>query len=141
MTEQIKFWVVREGEDPYKVAPEVAGAIADELLEPFDNKECAFCTNKAPSSAVIAHRVGADIYTASICADCARMTDEQLAEKAQQDAKAAEQRRAEIRTAYQSLIDDGSIVPTGEMRRNPATGELRPVYVAKKFADKKFKHR
>jgi hypothetical protein len=137
MTEQIKFWVVREGEDPYKVAPEVAGAIADELLEPFDNKECAFCANKAPSAAVIAHRVGADIYTASVCVDCARMSDEQLAEEARQD---AEQRRAGIRTAFQALIDDGSIVPTGEMRRNPATGELRPVYAAKKFADKKSKH-
>jgi hypothetical protein len=133
---KVNFWVVREGEDPYKIAPEVAGAIADELLEPFDKKDCAFCENKAPSAAVIAHRVGADIYTASICADCARMNNEQLAEKARED---AEQRRAKIRTAFQSLIDDGSIVPTGEMRRNPATGELRPVYAAKKFADKKSK--
>jgi hypothetical protein len=111
------FWIVRKGEDPYKVAPEVAGAIADELLEPFDNKECAFCANKAPSAAVIAHRVGTDLYTASICADCARMSDEQLAEKTQQEAWAAGKRSMSskrIRAAREEVTRRGVLVDSGE---------------------------
>ncbi len=34
----------------------------------------------------------------------------------------------EIRRAFQDLIDDGILVPTGEMRRS-RTGELEMVYV------------
>jgi hypothetical protein len=144
--EKIEFWIVREGEDPYKVAPEVAGAIADELLQPLGNTTCAFCSNKPQLiGAVIAHYLhkpgtdirNADIYTTRICVDCARMSDEQLAEKTRQQVKAAEKRRKEIRTAWQDMIDSGELVPTGEMRRNPTTGEMRPVYTLKEFTDKK----
>jgi hypothetical protein len=138
-TEKIDLWIVREGEDPYKVAPEVANQIADEILEPLNNKVCAFCPNKAQPTAIAyrMHKPGANIYTACICADCARMSDEQLAEKMQQDANAVEKRRKEIRAAWQKMINDGELVPTGEMRRNPTTGEIQPVYALKEFTDKK----
>jgi hypothetical protein len=108
------FWVVRKGEDPYEAVPEVAAAIADELLEPFDNKECAFCANKAPSAAVIAHRVGADLYISSVCADCARISDGQLAER--------------IRAAREKLIRRGMLVDSGEKRLNPKTGKWEIVW-------------
>jgi hypothetical protein len=138
-TKRIDFWIVREGEDPYEVAPKAAGALAEEILEPR-NKVCLFCPNKAQSVAVIAfrlHEPGADIYTTSICEDCARMSDEQLAEKTRQEAMTMEKRRRGIRAAMQEMIDSGELVPTGEMRRNPTTGEMRPVYRLKKFANKK----
>jgi hypothetical protein len=125
--EGINFWIVRKGEDPYEAAPEVAGAIADELLEPFDKKDCAFCSNKAPSAAVIAHRAGADLYTASICADCARMSDGQLAEKA----RAAEKRSMSskrIRAAREELTRRGVLVDSGEKRLNPKTGKWEIVW-------------
>ena len=37
--------------------------------------------------------------------------------------------RDRLRIAWESLIADGLVVPTGEMRLNPVTGEFRPVYV------------
>jgi hypothetical protein len=124
MTEQIDFWIVRKDGDPYKVAPEVAGAIADELLEPFDNKECAFCSNKAPSAAVIAHRLGADLYTSSVCADCARMSDGQLAEKTRAAGKRSMSSKR-IRAAREELTRRGVLVDSGEKRLNPKTGNWK----------------
>ena len=44
-----------------------------------------------------------------------------------------ERRKAEIRAAWQSLIDDGTLVPSGEYRRN-SKGELEPVYVHRDLA-------
>jgi|AmaraimetFIIA100_FD_contig_31_58292579_length_333_multi_6_in_0_out_0_1 hypothetical protein len=49
--------------------------------------------------------------------------------------KRAEQRHAEAAEAWQSLIDDGTIVPSGEMRPD-RDGVLRPVYVHREFATK-----
>lgn len=42
--------------------------------------------------------------------------------------------RAAIRAAIQELLEEGLIVPTGEMRPGPITGELRPVYVTREQA-------
>jgi hypothetical protein len=43
-----------------------------------------------------------------------------------------QRQRADVRTALQSLIDAGLVVPTGEMRPD-SKGVPRPVYVATKF--------
>jgi hypothetical protein len=49
--------------------------------------------------------------------------------------KRAEQRYAEGLAAWQRLIDNGTIVPTGEMRPD-RNGVLQPVYVHRDFAKK-----
>jgi hypothetical protein len=81
----IEFWIVRKGEDAWKVAPEVGDAI---LRHP-DNGKCLFCGDGHKIVAVIAfcwRESDADLYTAGICMDCeARHSDEQLAEKTQQE--------------------------------------------------------
>jgi hypothetical protein len=81
----IEFWIVRKGEDTWKVAPEVGDAI---LRHP-DNGKCLFCGDGHKIVAVIAfcwRESDADLYTAGICMDCeARHNDEKLAEKTQQE--------------------------------------------------------
>src|SRR5262245_16870345 len=131
---QMRFWIVREGEDARKIAPEVADVIAQELSEPLDNRVCPFCSNKAASAAVIAHCwPGETIYTASLCAGCASgMSNEQMIEKIQ---RGAEKRSAEMLAIWQALKDDGTVVATGEMRPDPKTGEPQPVYTLKKNPD------
>jgi hypothetical protein len=42
--------------------------------------------------------------------------------------------RNELRVAWESLIAQGVLVPTGEMRPSPKTGELQPVYVHRHVA-------
>jgi hypothetical protein len=81
----IEFWIVRKGEDAWKVAPEVGDAI---LRHP-DNGKCLFCGDGHKIVAVIAfcwREPDAELYTAGNCIDCkARHSDEQLAEKTQQE--------------------------------------------------------
>jgi hypothetical protein len=43
-------------------------------------------------------------------------------------------RREEIRAAFQEMVEGGTLVPTGEMRPSPITGEPQPVYVLREFA-------
>jgi hypothetical protein len=79
----IEFWVVRKGEDAWKVAPEVADAIS----EYSDDEKCLFCGDGREIGAVIAfcgREPNADIYTAGICTHCAGHSDEQLAQMTQQ---------------------------------------------------------
>jgi hypothetical protein len=45
-------------------------------------------------------------------------------------------RRAEHRLAFEALVAAGHLVPTGEMRPGPITGELQPVYVSREWAVK-----
>src|SRR5262249_31276551 len=56
----IDFWVVRKGEDAYKVAPEVA----DEILEHPNDGVCLFCGDGHKISAVIGFRWRVD---AGVC--------------------------------------------------------------------------
>jgi hypothetical protein len=138
MTEQIDFWIVRKGENPYKVAPEAADAIT---RFPRDDV-CLFCGFDHKTGAIVAFRWREDpdthIYAAEICVDCAKHSNEKLAELTEQEA--GHIWRTEMPRAFQALIDDGSIVPTEEVRWNPTTGEFQPVYVSKKSVDKKSKH-
>jgi hypothetical protein len=138
LTRQIDFWVVRKGEDPYKVAPEAADAIAQ---FPRENV-CLFCGFDHETGAMVAFRWREDpetqIYAAEICVDCAKHSNEKLAELTEQEA--GHIWRDEMPRAIQESIDDGSIIPTGETRWNPRTGELQAGYVSKKLADKKSKH-
>ena len=81
----IDFWIVRKGEDAWKVAPEVGDAI---LRHP-DNGKCLFCGDGHHIVAVIAfcwREPGADIYTAGICMGCEALhSDEKLTEMTQQE--------------------------------------------------------
>jgi hypothetical protein len=80
--QMIDFWIVRKGEDARKVAPEVAEAISRR----HDNKKCLFCGDGHETGAVIAFCwPDDDIYTAEICMDCAKHSDEKLAEMTQQE--------------------------------------------------------
>jgi hypothetical protein len=80
----IEFWIVRKGEDPWKVAPEVGDAISRHP----ENRKCLFCGDGHKIAAVIAfcwREPGAEIYTAGICVDCEALhSDEQLAEMTQE---------------------------------------------------------
>jgi hypothetical protein len=81
--EMIDFWIVRKGEDAWKVAPEVGNVISEHP----DNKKCLFCGFPHEIGAVIAfcwREPDAEIYTAGICVDCAGHNDEKLAEMTQQ---------------------------------------------------------
>jgi hypothetical protein len=70
--QMIEFWIVRKGEDPWKVAPEVSDGIS---AHP-DNGKCLFCGDGHEIGAVIAWREpNAEICTAGICVDCARNDD------------------------------------------------------------------
>ena len=83
--QMIEFWIVRKGEDPWKVAPEVGDAI----LEHPDNGKCLFCGDDHEIVAVIAfcwREPDANLYTAGICMGCAaRHSDEKLAAMTQQE--------------------------------------------------------
>ena len=80
--QMIEFWIVRKGEDTRKVAPEIADAISEHP----DNQKCMFCSDDHEIGAVIAFRwmPGASIYTARICVNCMKHSDEKLAEMAQE---------------------------------------------------------
>jgi hypothetical protein len=136
MTEQIDFWIVRKGENPHKVAPKAADAI---IRFPREDV-CLFCGFDHKTGAIVAFRWREDpethIYAAEICVDCAKHSNEKLAELTEQEA--GHIWRTEMPRAFQALVNEGSIVPTGEMRLNPRTGELQSGYVSKK--DKKSKH-
>jgi hypothetical protein len=138
LTRQIDFWIVRKGEDPYKVAPEAA----DEIKRSPRNNVCLFCGFDHETGAMIAFRWREDpatqIYAAEVCVDCAKHSNEKLAELTQQEA--GHIWRDEMPRAIQESIDDGSIVPTGETRWNPRTKEFQAAYVSKKSVDKKSKH-
>src|SRR5262245_22435151 len=83
--QMIDFWIVRKGEDAWKVAPEVGGAISE---HPASGK-CLFCGNGHEFVAVIAfcwREPEAPIYTAGICMGCmATHSDEKLATMTQQE--------------------------------------------------------
>jgi hypothetical protein len=80
----IDFWIVRKGEDAWKVAPEVGGSIPGHP----DNGKCLFCCDGHKIVAVIAfcwREPDAPIYAAGICMGCeAKQSDEKLAEMTQQ---------------------------------------------------------
>jgi len=80
----IDFWIVRKGEDAWKVAPSVGGAISKHS----NNGRCLFCGDGHESGAVIAFCLPAPdspLYTADICMNCAGHDDEKLAEMTQQE--------------------------------------------------------
>src|SRR5215813_10699404 len=82
--QMLDFWIVRKGENAWKVAPEMGEVISEHP----DNKKCLFCGDGHEIGAVIAfcwREPGAEIYTAGICTDCAGRDDEKLAEMTQQE--------------------------------------------------------
>jgi hypothetical protein len=82
--QMIDFWIVRKGEDAWKVAP----AVGDAISEHPDNKKCLFCGDGHEIGAVIAfcwREPEAEICTAGICVDCAGHDDEKLVEMTQQE--------------------------------------------------------
>jgi hypothetical protein len=80
----IEFWIVRKGDDPWKVAPEVADAISG-----HPPRKCLFCGEGQEIIAVIAFHwraPDAHLYTAGLCQRCeAGHGDENLAEMVQQE--------------------------------------------------------
>ena len=84
VVQMIDFWIVRKGEDAWKVAPEVG----DSISEHPDNGKCLFCGVGHEIAAVIAfcwREPDAHIYTAGICTGCeVGRSDEKLAEMTQQ---------------------------------------------------------
>jgi len=61
----IEFWIVRKGDDPWKVAPEVGDAISG-----HSPRKCLFCGKSQEIIAVMAFRwraPDADLYTAGLC--------------------------------------------------------------------------
>ena len=77
MKQMIEFWIARKGEDARKIAkvpPEVADAISN---HPDCNPKCLMCGEDHESDAVMAWREpDAVIFTAGICAQCAKPSDE-----------------------------------------------------------------
>jgi hypothetical protein len=123
-----KVWIARKGEDnQYKVAGEVAELVLEELNEPLDDKRCTFCKNEVQEGqAVIVWQTADGVYTTSTCEECAdNMSDAQLAEKIQQDVKAAKKRHAEMIAAREQLTERGVLIDSGEKRPSPVTGELQ----------------
>jgi hypothetical protein len=74
----INLWIIRKGEDPREVAPEVADRIADYP----DNNKCLFCGDGHERGAVIAFCKPADgnISVAGICLVCASFGRHKLTE-------------------------------------------------------------
>ena len=82
--QMIDFWIVRKGENAWKVGPEIGEVISEHP----DNKKCLFCGDGHEIGAVIAfcwRDPGAVIWRAGICMDCAGHDDEKLAEMTQQE--------------------------------------------------------
>ena len=83
----IEFWIVRRGEDPWTVAPEVGDAISRHRHR--SKTKCLFCGDGHEIAAVMAfcwRAPDARIYTAGICMGCvAKHSDEELAEMTQQE--------------------------------------------------------
>jgi hypothetical protein len=80
----IEFWIVRKGDDPWKVAPEVGDAVSGHT----EDGKCLFCGESQEIIAVIAfcwRAPEADLFTAGLCRRCeAGHSDEKLAEMVQQ---------------------------------------------------------
>jgi hypothetical protein len=66
-------WIVRKGEDAWKVAGEIANAI---LNRPDSNPKCLFCGEDHWSAAIMGWRDRDAVMTAGICAHCAELSDE-----------------------------------------------------------------
>jgi len=76
MKQMIECWILRKAEDARKVAkvpPEVADAISN---HPDCNPKCLMCGEDHDSAAVMAWREPDAVYTAGICAQCAKPSDE-----------------------------------------------------------------
>ena len=69
----IKYWLVRKGEDAWKVAPEVADAISKHR---HPNQKCLFCRENHLCAAVVTWRDRDHVMTADMCAHCAEHSDE-----------------------------------------------------------------
>src|SRR5262249_5815623 len=126
--QMIEFWIVRKGEDAWKVAPEVGDAIS----EYPDNKKCLFCGDGHERSAVIAfcwHEPDAHIYTAGICMHCAGHSDEKLTEMTQQAVFADRDARllsiTEVGDGMEAmgLVETVGIEPVTESRQSRLTAK------------------
>jgi hypothetical protein len=73
VTKELELWIVRNGEDPWKAAPEVADAISK---HPGGKPNCLFCGDDHEDAAIMAWRDGDFIKTASVCRVCAVLGDE-----------------------------------------------------------------
>jgi len=131
--EGIDFWVVRKGEDAYKVAPEVA----DEISEHPNDGVCLFCGDGHKISAVIAFRWRVDAGvcavktcgTGGICVDCARHSDEKLAEMILHALPDRDARQHSVMEEMEAM----GLLETVEI--DPVTGEKRRQITAKGLAE------
>ena len=78
MNEFVGCWIVRKGEDPRKVTPEVADAVARHPA----GSGCVLCGEDYGGAAVMVLRESpTDIFTGGICGQCAALGDEQFPRK------------------------------------------------------------
>jgi hypothetical protein len=96
MTEQIDFWIVRKGDNLDEVASEAVDAITQ---FPRENV-CLFCGFDHKTGAIVAFRWREDpdayIYAAEFCVDCAKHSNEKLAELAEQELPKLAQAKREV---------------------------------------------
>jgi hypothetical protein len=84
----IDFWIVRKGEDPHKVASEVANIISGDISEHLNDKRCMFCGDGCEIAAIAAIRIRiyfeqsdelmTNVGTWGLCVDCAKHGDKKL---------------------------------------------------------------
>jgi hypothetical protein len=126
---KIEFWIVRKGEDPWKMAPEVGDAISG---HPQHGK-CLFCRKIHEIVAVIAfcwREPHAALSTVGICQLCeAGHSDEELAEMVQQEVFA--DRVARLRSIEEACDDMEARGWIETIGVDPITGSKRRQLTAK----------
>jgi len=139
----IEFWIVRKSEDAWQVAPEVADAISEHP----DNKKCLFCGDGHETGAVIAFCWPDDnIYTAGICMDCAKHSDEKLAEMTQQEvfpdrvARRRESTQAADELEAMGLLETVEIDPVTRQKRRRISAKGRKQLDLEDLAKHRSKH-
>jgi hypothetical protein len=69
-----------------------------------------------------------------------KTTTEKVADKVEKRLTAGPSTKEEIRAAFQEMVGNGELVPTGEMRPRSDTGALEPVFVLAEDVDDETSH-